>query len=121
LRSRAEQAAVINAGVLNEQRVSWRVFPALLSDLANHLFPDMPEPDARQLFMKKCVVPLSAKIATLVETRLAAAAAAEAELIHQHEEAIAAALLQSSIDAGEGSMRPLLTTWLEQRRLPAKR
>jgi isocitrate lyase len=80
--------------------VSWRVFPALLSDLANRLFLDMPEPDARQLFMRKCIVPLSAKIATLIETRLAAAAAAEAEMIHQREEALAAALL-GSVDGTE--------------------
>ena len=82
---------MINAGVLNEQRVSWRVFPALLSDLANRLFPDIPEPDARQLFMRKCVVPLSLKLATLIETRQAAAEEAEEELKREHEEAIAAA------------------------------
>jgi len=60
----------------------------------------MPEPDARQLFMRKCIVPLSAKIATLIETRLATAAAAEAEMIHQREEALAAALL-GSVDGTE--------------------
>lgn len=56
-----------------ESAVSFIVFPALLAEVATKLFPDSSGQDARQRLMRKGVLPLSVKIAKLLDERQSAA------------------------------------------------